>query len=425
MATGAGKTLTALYLACKVAEKNRPLSIVVVCPYINLVKQWEREMMRFGIRAVCCYGTQRSWAGELRDGYARLQFGSTSVQGIITTNATFLSPSFRESLDETIGHHLVIADEAHNLGSEKVKEVLPEFIQLRLGLSATPERHYDEQGTQAIFDYFGPVVYEFSLAQAIDAGVLAPYFYHPVLVDLTEEEAEEYIELSNRIAKAVMFAESKADHDEKVMPLLIRRSRLLASATEKLPALQRIVEEMKGRVEKAIVYCGDGRVEDPIDEQQRRQIESATRLLGKEVGLHVRRFTYEEDAEEREGILEQIQKGGLDAVVAIRCLDEGIDLPDVRLGFLLASTSNPRQFIQRRGRLLRRAPGKDHAVIYDFIVQPPDFGGDWSDAAFNTERRLFQRELSRILDFCKTAKNGPTALQALQGLRQKYNLIAQ
>jgi superfamily II DNA or RNA helicase len=116
--------------------------------------------------------------------------------------------------------------------------------------------------------------------------------------------------------------------------------------------------------------------------------------------------------------------GFLDGVVAIRCLDEGIDLPDLRIGFLLASSTNPRQFIQRRGRLLRHAKGKDYAYIYDFIIEPPDFGGSLSDDAYNLERRFFKRELNRILNFCNTAENGATALQSLKDLRLKYNSIS-
>ena len=127
--------------------------------------------------------------------------------------------------------------------------------------------------------------------------------------------------------------------------------------------------------------------------------------------------------EDREEILNALRAGNLDAVVAIRCLDEGIDLPDVRMGFLLASSTNPRQFVQRRGRLLRRAPGKQYAIIYDFLVQPPSFGGD--DADFNLERRLFRRELARVLEFCKTAENGPAALNVLQALRVRYNLLGE
>ena len=148
-------------------------------------------------------------------------------------------------------------------------------------------------------------------------------------------------------------------------------------------------------------------------------------MLGEKHGLKVRNFTFRESTEEREEILRDLASGFLDGVVAIRCLDEGIDVPDLRMGFLLVSSTNPRQFVQRRGRLLRHAPGKKRAIIHDFIIQPPDFGGTLDDDAFNLERNFFQRELKRITEFCQTAENGPEAMHALRELRVTYNLISQ
>jgi DNA phosphorothioation system restriction enzyme len=424
MATGSGKTLTALYLACKVAERNRPLIILVVCPYLNLAKQWGREMARFGIAAIPCFESRAKWESKLQEAYQKLAAGLTEIIGVVVTNDTFLSSAFQATLQPKLGHHLLIADEVHNLGASKIKTALPEFIQLRLGLSATPERRYDPEGTKAIFDYFGDIAYEFTIADAIkaDPPVLCPYFYYPVLVDLTPTEAEKYHELTLQLVRHLPSDDSEGMSDQ-LMWLLIKRARLLASAANKLPALTTVLNGMETKPEKAIVYCGDGRVEQPVTDEEERQIRAVARLLGEEHGLRVRKFTYEESPEEREAILTGLREGNLDAVVAIRCLDEGIDMPEVRYGFLLASSTNPRQFVQRRGRLLRRAPGKARAVIYDFIVQPPDFGGGNEDKDFNLERRLFRRELERILDFCATAENGPAALNQLHDLRLRYNLI--
>ena len=424
MATGSGKTLTALYLACKVAEKesNRPLVLIVVCPYLNLAKQWGREMTRFGIAAVPCFDSRSKWEAKLQQAYQKLAATLTDIMAVVVTNATFLTPAFQQALQPKLGQHLLIADEVHNLGGAKLKQNLPQFIQLRLGLSATPERHYDAEGTKAIFDYFGEIVFEFGIADAIKQGVLAPYFYHPVLVDLTLEEADEYHDLSLKIAQLFQRADDD-DENEFLKQLLLKRARLLASAANKLPALDGVLRSLKEPVSKALFYSGDGRVDDPVSDDEIRQITAIARLLGDEHGLRVRKFTYEESMEDREEILNALRAGNLDAVVAIRCLDEGIDLPDVRMGFLLASSTNPRQFVQRRGRLLRRAPGKQYAIIYDFLVQPPSFGGD--DADFNLERRLFRRELARVLEFCKTAENGPAALNVLQALRVRYNLLGE
>jgi DNA phosphorothioation system restriction enzyme len=423
MATGAGKTLTALCLACKVAEQNKPLVIVVVCPFLNLATQWIREMAQFGLSPIACFHSREKWERLLQDAYQRVSAGLTDCMAVVVSNATFLSAVFQNALRPTLAQHLLIADEVHNLGAANLRNALPEGISLRLGLSATPERHGDATGTEAIFDYFGKVVFEFGIDRAIKEGVLVPYRYHPVLVDLTDDEAASYRELTARIARAWSRSEGEDEMDQLKM-LLIKRARLLAAAANKLPALSKVLATHGEAIKMAIVYCGDGTVECPATAEVDRQILAVARLLGESHHLKVRKFTCDESSEDREGILAALRSGGLDAVVAIRCLDEGIDVPDVRLGFLLASSTNPRQFIQRRGRLLRRAPGKTRAVIYDFIVRPPDFGGESDANAFNVERRLFGRELERVLEFCRSAENGPIALQQLQDLRLTYNLLA-
>lgn len=427
MATGAGKTLTALCLACKVAENkaNRPLVLVVVCPFLNLAYQWIREMAKFGIDPVQCFESRALWEPEIQAAYQKISVGMAQVVGIVVTNKTFLSSPFQEALRPTVGHHMLIADEVHNLGASKIKHLLPPQITLRLGLSATPERHRDIEGTLALYDYFGEAVYEFGIKRAIKEGVLVPYTYHPVLVDLTDDEAGQYMELTEKIAQ--MFPSKEEDGQPSALEmLLIKRARLLASAANKLPRLREIISGLSEPLERALIYCGDGTVECPITEEMDRQVKVVSRLLGEEMGLRVRRFTAEESGEEREEILGGLRNRDLNAVIAIRCLDEGIDVPDARLGFLLASSTNPRQFIQRRGRLLRRSEetGKKRAVIYDFIIVPPDFGSGADDRLFNIERKLFGRELQRICEFCDSAENGPAALHILKPLRIKYNLVA-
>ena len=423
MATGAGKTLTALCLACKVAEQNQPLVIIVVCPFLNLATQWIREMVRFRLNPVSCFHSREQWERPLQDAYQRVSSGLNACMSVVVSNATFLSPTFQSALRPSLAQHLIIADEVHNLGAKNLKSALPQQITMRLGLSATPERHGDQEGTRAIFDYFGEVVFEFGIERAIKEGVLVPYHYHPVLVDLTDDEAASYCELTEKIAR--IWARADDDEGAELLKmLLVKRARLLGSAANKLPKLTELLRELGDPIEKAIIYCGDGTVECLATTEMNRQIVAVSRLLGEEHGLKVRRFTCDETSDEREEILTALRSGKLNAVVAIRCLDEGIDVPDARLGFLLASSTNPRQFIQRRGRLLRLAPGKTKAVIYDFIVRPPDFGGSADSGAFNLERKMFRRELERILEFCRTAENGPIALQKLQDLRVTYNLLA-
>lgn len=429
MATGSGKTLTALSLACKVAERNQPLVVIVICPFINLCRQWIREMATFGLQPVACFEGRDRWQDELEEGYQRLAVGMSQVHALVVTNATFQSESFQARIRPRIAsgaaHHLLIADEVHNLGAEQGRAALPDGILMRLGLSATPERHYDVVGTQAVFDYFGGPVFEYPLSQAIADGRLCNYRYFPVPVELTDEEADTYEEISAKLARFFSGGDTKKEIEKGAMRLLIKRARLLAGAVNKLEALDRVIAAMPELPKQAIFYCGDGRTTNAIADEEVRQIQAVARLLGEKHGLRVRNFTYRETTQEREEILRDLTSGFLDGVVAIRCLDEGIDLPDLRMGFLLASSTNPRQFVQRRGRLLRNAPGKNRAIVYDFIIQPPDFGGRLDDDAFNMERAFFQKELSRIVEFCRMAENGPEAMHSLHELRLKYNLLSE
>ena len=429
MATGTGKTLTALTLASKVAEKNKPLILIVVCPFLNLCKQWIREMAAFGLRALPCFEGKDQWQPKFEEGYQRLGLGLSAVHAIVTTNKTFQSDTFQSCLRPHVEgggrhHHLLIADEVHNLGAKAVSEVLPEGIKLRLGLSATPERHMDPVGTTAVLAYFGDIIYEFGIQQAIAQGNLCRYRYHPHLVQLTHDEAAAYAEITAKLGPLLAGSEKNPELGQTAMNLLIKRARLLASAENKIEVLDQVLKSLPEKPTKAIFYCGDGRTTDTVSNEDVRQIQAVARLLGERHGLRVRNFTYRESPAEREEILRDLSSGFLDAVVAIRCLDEGIDLPDLRMGFLLASSTNPRQFVQRRGRLLRKAEGKKFAEIYDFVIAPSDLGGDIDDASFNVERALVQRELKRIEEFCNTADNGPEAQLQLQEIRKAYNVLS-
>ena len=428
MATGSGKTLTALSLAYRVAKKNapRPLVIVVICPFINLCNQWIKEIAAFNVVAIPCLDGRQKWEQRLNEAYQELSAKLAPVIAVVTTTRTFQSDVFQSQLRARVStqHHILIADEVHNLGAKKIQQYLPDEITMRVGLSATPERHLDPEGTNALFSYFGGIIFEYPIEKAIAEGRLCPYLYYPHIVQLTDDESVEYQEITEKLGRMMPGANDDSEMGKTLMSLLIRRSRLLGGAENKLIVLDQVLKALPEKPKKALFYCGDGRTTDQIAQEEMRQIEAVARLLGEKHGLRVRNFTYREKPEERETILRDLGSEFLDGVVAIRCLDEGIDLPDLRMGFLLASSTNPRQFVQRRGRLLRHAKGKDHAIIHDFIIEPPDFGGSMDDASYNLERRLFKRELNRIMDFCNTADNGSAALNALKNLRLKYNIIS-
>jgi DNA phosphorothioation system restriction enzyme len=425
MATGSGKTLTALNAINRLADRG-PLIVIISCPYVNLAEQWAREIKNAGIvRPIKAYGSLEKWRKELLAEITALQFGYRKFLPIIVVNRTFLGDSFQNLLCPNRVPHLLVADEMHNLGAENLRKRLNPSIQYRLGLSATPERHMDEDGTQALTDYFGKVVFTYDLERAIRDGNLCKYYYYPILVDLDGEESVEYLELSTQIGKLMARHNRNEPLPQSLKILLLKRARIMASASGKIPALRKTLKDLSDNnqlVNKALFYCGDGQVDDPQDDDGMvRQMDAVIQLLGREADLRVRRFTHTETMAQRELLLGDVNTGRLDGLVAIRCLDEGIDLPDIRMGFLLASSTNPRQFIQRRGRLLRKAKGKTHAEIWDFIITPPPTG---EDDNYNYERSMLNRELKRVQEFCQTAINAESASNVLLPLKRRYSLFS-
>ncbi len=285
-------------------------------------------------------------------------------------------------------HLTKTADEAHHLGAEQSRQHYPMLIPFRLALSATPDRWFDDIGTAALRDYFGQTVFSFTLEQAIGV-TLTPYYYYPHLVPLTAEELELYEELSAKIAKV---AGREDDEGQKALKmLLIKRARLLNTAQNKLGVLSDLVDE-EGQINHTLFYCAP------------KQIDEVLRLLGWEKGLLVHRFTAEEDTGERKQLLADFANGNLDALVAMKCLDEGVDVPTTRTAYFLASTSNPREFIQRRGRILRKAPNKEHSIIHDLITVPPTTLSNQS-TSFEAERSIIRREVQRFKEFSNPALN--------------------
>lgn len=424
MATGTGKTYTALACFARMhqalADQDASLPLVIVCPYQHLVQQWAASAREFGIDPVLAYVSREHWKPRLERELLELQAQSRSAVVVIVTNATFASPTFQEILGRFPTTSMLIADEMHNLGAPRLREALPEHFRFRLGLSATPERHHDSVGTAALERYFGGTVYELDIGRAIELGALCPYRYAVEIVELTGDELEIYHELTDKIGQLMAsHGDAAEDPDSPLMHLLIKRARLLATARGKLPVLERRLRDL-GHIDHALVYCGDGRVEEQDTGEELRQVEAAVKLLGRDLGLRVRSYTAETPVGERDDLRAEFADGHLDALVAIRCLDEGVDIPSTRTAFILASSTNPRQFIQRRGRVLRRAANKTEAEIIDFVVVPPM---DTLDSIDVTERRLLARELRRVVEFAQLALNGPQVIDTLAEIRQRFDLM--
>ncbi|WP_371659484.1 DEAD/DEAH box helicase family protein [Streptomyces sp. NBC_00280] len=429
MATGTGKTLTALSAAAQLTRmlrsRDEPLLTLVVAPYQHLVDQWSKDIAWFGMQPVRAYESTTSWYGRASSLLDALALGTAKGGVIVTTNTTFAADPLQGILARYRGRLLVIADECHNLGAKRLRGKLPTSAAYRLGLSATPERWFDDQGTSALTDYFGDVVFEMGIGDAIRAGALCRYTYTPVLVELDGEEAFLYAEVTEKIARiiAAQGFSDDTDDDSPLGKLLRKRSNILGHARAKLPALHR---EITARREDwyQLLYCAEGR--HPLsyetgDIHEPTQLQLALSLVGQDLRMPAAPYTAETRRGERQNLLRRFAAGReLQVLLSMKCLDEGVDVPAARTAYLLASSSNPRQFIQRRGRVLRKAPGKERADIIDFIVVPPDGA---SDLQHETERRMVARELTRVTEFARLADNEARTLDILRPLRLRYGLL--
>ncbi|QYX30105.1 DNA phosphorothioation system restriction enzyme [Sphaerospermopsis torques-reginae] len=424
MATGSGKTITALAIACELYKQISLQVLLVVCPYRHLVSQWGRECEKFNLQPILAFENLRTWQSQLSMQLYNLRSGSQNFVTVITTNSTLISEGLQSQLKYFPPKTLIIGDEAHNLGAPRLEESLPRNIGLRLALSATPERYFDDGGTESLFDYFGSVLQpEFSLQDAINQGALVHYLYYPVLVELTEFESINYLKLTKRIGRSLQYRErEEGDIDdfediEDIKSLLIKRSRLVGAAENKLTALK---ELMLNRLDTShtLFYCSDGSQES-THRSSLRQLKEVARILGGELGYKVSTYTAQTSLQEREILREQFESGKLQGLVAIRCLDEGVDIPAIQTAVILSSSGNPRQFIQRRGRVLRPHPGKERATIFDMIVLPPDLDRE----AIEVERNLLRKELRRFVEFADLADNAGEARMQLLNLQKRYGLL--
>jgi superfamily II DNA or RNA helicase len=426
MATGTGKTKTALMAAsqlCNVLrEQEKPLVVVIVAPFQHLVDQWINEVSEFGVRPIAVYESSQRWLPVVEDHLNEARMGHRPTIVMVATNSSFGGSKFQAVLERITLPLLLIADEAHNLGSVRYRKLLPANATYRLALSATPERWFDGEGTDALAEYFGPVVYELGLEKAIGIGALTPYRYLPRLVELNSDETNLYVELTSEIARCIAAGEDldSVDSESPLGHLLRQRAGVLGHASGKLEALH---VDLAARCADwfQLVYCAEGRRPAPAGEAPGpSQLKQVMHLAGNDLHLTAHPYVAETPRIQRRELLRRFSSGNdLRVLVAMRCLDEGVDIPDARIGYLLASSSNPRQFIQRRGRLLRRAEGKDHAEILDYLAVPQD----GAPINFDVERSLLVRELQRANEFGKISQNYEMTLEALRPLKERYQLM--
>lgn len=422
MATGSGKTFTALGALERLYQRLESVAVIIVCPYIHLVDQWAEDLLSWGMNPIIAHSQSKDkkWGIKFQNAYRR--FKSTKKSFVcITTNDTFKSEKIQSVLKyvKLEMNYMLIVDEVHNFGAKQLSDIMPEQIKYRLGLSATIRRHMDKEGTNKIIQYFGKKCIEYSLKRAIDDGALVEYEYYPILLSLTDCELREYQKLTRQISKQIIEENGKKKITDFGMQLIFKRSRLVAGAEDKIPILKDLLNDGYREKSHILVYCGATRGFEHYRGENDRQIERIGKMIGSELGMSTHKFTAEEDAEMRRLLQKGFANGEFQVITAIKCLDEGVNIPNIQYAFILASSRNPKEFIQRRGRVLRRAPGKQRAIIYDFVTLPRSLGEVvYSD--FEEDKSLVIGEMARVYEFGKYAINQRIAYQFLDDIQDAY-----
>ena len=377
MATGTGKTRTAIGCALCLLPAIDNLLIIIATPQNTLSRQWEEDIEALNIKVGIVKtidGSNSKWRTDLESCLLNLDLKYARNAIVYTTHVTASSDDFVSIIKKNKGqtHILFICDEVHAIGSEHQQQGLLQEYEYRVGLSATPNRMFDECGTQLIRDYFGNQSFEFDIEDALGTinpltgkPFLNPFYYHPVFVYLEEGEQKRYSKISREIA----ILKSKDDVDEeKLNMLLIRRSNILKNAANKLGSVEGIISKLseKQRIQDTIIFATDKQVSPLLQMLSNHSIsrckiteeESTTKKVGTRGNS------------ERQEYIEQFRDGRIQVLVGIKCLDEGIDIKTARIAILMASSTNPREFVQRVGRVIRTGKNKGFSHIYDLIVCP-------------------------------------------------------
>ncbi len=428
MATGSGKTLTALNIMTEIS-KNKRMFFIVVCPQTYLVRQWAEEIKEFGVKSIICNSENKNWKNEINNKLFLLNEEELDVTVAVVTNKTLQNISFVRALRRVKKDVMIVVDECHNIGSSSFEEFLEKEelkkISLKLGLSATPDRQGDQKGNEIIEKYLGDVVFQFSLEDAIKGGFLTNYKYYPYFVTLSEEEEKEYIELSKKIT-SMSFSKNSNSKDRKkestaLEMLLFKRARLLNLTNSKIEKLLEVINEDSFN---NLIYVGAGKSKGDYEDSGQKFIDKTIEVISEKLDFKLMKFTSEESKDEREVVIQKFTEKDINAVVAIKCLDEGINIPSIERAYILGSTSNYREYVQRRGRILRKSDNKSIAEIHDFLVVPRSYESYQSiqDSNFSIEKKMVEGELKRLEEYNSLALNKYRNESKLRNLKEFYGI---
>lgn len=424
MATGTGKTITSLNCALKLYNIEKRIRMLILVPSISLADQWAEEAESFNYKNVIIANSKNNkWAEEvLAEINKSLLLNNSFV--IITTYATFALDKFQSIVNRLGEDILLIADEAHNFGTRRLIELYPVKFKRRIGLSATPKRHFDEEGTNSILGFFNAIdkpTFKLDMADAIEKGFLCEYFYYPKIVGLTKDELNLYKEISKKLLKYFDAKSKSFKNNPIVTTLLLQRKRVIHKAEQKKDCLRECLRDIittKGEVKYTLVYVPEGS-DTSDDDLDMSLIDDYSKIVSKEFNLNQHQFIGE--TENRADILSRFASSKLQVLTAMKCLDEGVDVKRTETAIFCSSTGNPRQFIQRRGRILRKHPDKRFATIYDMIVIP-DISEVRGDDNINMEKSILRSELKRVYEFASLSKNKYQSLKTLEDIAYQYDI---
>lgn len=471
MATGTGKTITSLNCLLEIYKKTGYYKALILVPTITLVDQWEEECKKFNFNSIVKVCSKNSnWKNDIAGIQLQEKLSETERVSfvVISTYASFARTHIFTELNQLSTKTLLIADECHNMGSARILRLMPKVnFKRRIGLSATPERQFDDESNVKLFTFFNSqngYTYEFPMKLAINGDkdkkiepVLCRYYYYPHLVSLTNSEMDDYLKISLRIAKYFNPKKNGFDKNDPILTaLLLARKRIIHKAFNKVSAFCEIINEQyekKKNLKYSLVYVPEGN--DPNDyfetdfysvEDENRTEEDVDQLIKentdesiidiiqggdsvhlidvftkavRDVDKHITVRKFISDTNQKDNILEQFANGEIEVLTSMKCLDEGVDVPRAELAIFCASTGNPRQFVQRRGRILRRHTDKKFAYIHDLVVIPEV---NVSSESYEMERNMLKKELERVNNFAVLSENSSHTVNVLLDTMNHYNL---
>ncbi|RZQ46892.1 DEAD/DEAH box helicase [Vibrio vulnificus] len=395
IATGGGKTLTALVCAAKAFQSEKNALLVIAVPNKPLIKQWGIDVEHFGIDPIDTEGVSSKKIRKLLKDLFRQQKYIPSHGVIVLTHDAIKNPDIISVLEEYSGKTMLIGDEAHNLGSRSFVDNPPEFFDYRLALSATPERQYDLEGSKKLFDFFGDVIFTYSLKEAI-GNCLVPFDYYVHKVYLTQEEQDKWDELTDKINN-LLWNQDDTETKKAIDLLRVQRRAISEGASNKINVFEQLISSRPVK-NYSLVFCSS---------KGPKQIEDANSAL-RRYGYTFHQVTSKETSDKAlmKTLVDTYSRGDIDVLTSKKVLDEGFNIPPIELAYFLASSNVKRTWVQRLGRVLRlsKSTNKEFAEIHDFLVLPT-----CNESRYKS---LITSELDRLLWFHEHSRNGKKTCEA-------------